>query len=904
MSRRLLVTSALPYANGSIHFGHLVEYIQTDIWVRFQKLRGHEVHYVCADDTHGTAIMLRADKEGISPQQLIARVWQEHKADFDGFLVDFDHYGSTDDEHTRAISYDIYRRLRDDAKLITTRSVEQFYDPVKELFLPDRFIKGECPNCGAKDQYGDSCEVCGATYSPTDLKHPYSVVSGAAPVRRSSEHFFFQLGKCEPFLRGYTQAPLADASHFLEQPEARNKIREWFDAGLNDWDISRDAPYFGFEIPDAPGKYFYVWLDAPIGYLGSFRNLCDRKPDIDFAAFTEAAAAKAAGTEMVHFIGKDILYFHALFWPATLKFAGYRTPTHVFAHGFLTVNGEKMSKSRGTFITARSYLDLGFNPEWLRYYYAAKLGSSMEDIDLNLDDFVARVNSDLIGKYVNIASRSAKFLVEGFEGRLAEVKPGQWLIDLPSRNEVLDTIAGHYERRDFGKALRDIMDVADKVNRYVDGLAPWTMAKDPAQRDRLHEACSEFIDYFRFLTIVLSPVLPALAKQVQGFLNDTSMGNWAAANQPLPADHRINPYLHLMTRIDPKQMVALVDANRENLEPTLPSPPGRGAGGEGATSAEGARQRPANPLPHPDPLPSGEGQHGAPAEGATSASGKPALNPHAPLPDDLLAFARQLRLDQSDAERFLWSLLRDRRFSGAKFRRQHPVETEHGRFILDFYSHELRLAIELDGGQHQDAVARDTRRTQALSALGIEVLRFWNNTVLANAESVLESLWNKVNDMTATDTPPSPPTPLPKGEGSKISSLSSSLPQGQGGKTPPPPSPSPLGDASATISIDDFMKIDLRIARVADAQHVEGAEKLVKLILDLGTEQRQVFAGIKAHYEPEELKGRLVVMVANLAPRKMRFGESQGMVLAASADGTGVFLLDADSGAEPGMRVK
>ena len=505
---------------------------------------------------------------------------------------------------------------------------------------------------------------------------------------------------------------------------------------------------------------------------------------------------------------------------------------------------------------------------------------------------------------MNIASRSAKFLVEGFEGRLAEVPTGQWLIDLPSRNEVLDTIAGHYERRDFGKALRDIMDVADKVNRYVDGLAPWTMAKDPAQRDRLHEACSEFIDYFRFLTIVLSPVLPALAKQVQGFLNDTSMGNWAAANQPLPAGHRINPYLHLMTRIDPKQMVALVDANRENLEPTLPSPPGRGAGGEGARTAEGARQRPANPLPHPDPLPSGEGQHGAPAEGATSASGKPALNPHAPLPDDLLAFARQLRLDQSDAERFLWSLLRDRRFSGAKFRRQHPVETEHGRFILDFYSHELRLAIELDGGQHQDAVARDTRRTQALSALGIEVLRFWNNTVLANAESVLESLWNKVNDMTATDTPPSPPTPLPKGEGSKISSLSSSLPQGQGGKTPPPPSPSPLGDASATISIDDFMKIDLRIARVADAQHVEGAEKLVKLILDLGTEQRQVFAGIKAHYEPEELKGRLVVMVANLAPRKMRFGESQGMVLAASADGTGVFLLDADSGAEPGMRVK
>ncbi len=715
MPRRLLVTSALPYANGSIHFGHLVEYIQTDIWVRFQKMRGHEVHYVCADDTHGTAIMLRAEKEGITPQQLIERVWTEHKRDFDGFLVEFDNYGSTDDDATRAVSYDIYLKLRDQAKLVTTRSVEQFYDPVKELFLPDRFIKGECPKCGAKDQYGDSCEVCGSTYAPTDLRNPYSVISGATPVRRSSEHYFFVLSdpRCKAFLEQWTQ------SGDRLQPEARNKIREWFAQGLNDWDISRDAPYFGFEIPDAPGKFFYVWLDAPIGYLGSFRNLCHRK-GIDFAAFTDAAKAEAEGTEMVHFIGKDILYFHALFWPATLQFSRYRPPSRVFAHGFLTVNGEKMSKSRGTFITAESYLNLGLNPEWLRYYYAAKLNATMEDIDMNLDDFVARVNSDLVGKYVNIASRCAGFITKRFDGELklpdrifaygAErfgLNDRTVLQELQARAPL---IAQCYEQREYGRALREVMALADAANQFVDEVKPWEIAKDPANDERLQAVCSIGLNLFRLLTIYLKPVLPAVALQVERFLDVPAL-TWLDCESLLSQGHRINAYQHLMTRVDAKHIAALVEANKESLKPAAEAQPSQ--------------------------------RHAQTQENVVSESTPPATEP-------------------------------------------------------------------------------------AIAA--------------------------------------APATP--------------------------------------TISIDDFMKIDLRVARVVDAQHVEGAEKLVKLILDIGTEQRQVFAGIKAHYEPEQLKGRLVVMVANLAPRKMRFGESQGMVLAASGDGTGVFLLDLDSGAEPGMRVK
>ncbi|MEO8629615.1 MAG: methionine--tRNA ligase [Betaproteobacteria bacterium] len=740
MPRKLLVSSALPYANGGIHVGHLVEYIQTDIWVRFQKLRGHEVHYVCADDTHGTAIMLRAEKEGITPEALIERVWTEHKRDFDGFLVEFDNYYTTHSSETRALSEDIYLQLRA-VGLIEVRSVEQFYDPVKLMFLPDRFIKGECPNCHSKDQYGDSCEVCGTTYTPTDLIEPYSVVSGAKPVRKASDHYFFQLSdqRCKDFLLHWTQ----EGDHL--QDEARNKIREWFEQGLHDWDISRDAPYFGFEIPDAPDKFFYVWLDAPIGYLGSFRNLCDRT-GIDFDAF----ARDGGDTEMVHFIGKDILYFHALFWPAMLKFAGYRTPTKVFAHGFLTVAGQKMSKSRGTFISAESYLGLGLNPEWLRYYYAAKLSATMEDVDLNLDDFIARVNSDLVGKYLNIASRIAPFIHKYFDGALSLSLEDKWsganleaIVDRASTsayNEELEQIALSltnglelpqllaivtssaeevaklYDAREYGKALRRVMALTDLCNRYVDKLAPWDLAKNFAQNSgQIQVGCSIALNAFRVLTLYLKPVLPDVAKNVEAFLNIAPL-SWDDAATLLPAAHQIKPYKHLMSRVDPKQIAALVEANKESLQP--------------------------------------------------------ALQPQA----------------------------------------QQPVAQ----------------------AQH-------------------------------NA---------------------SPPQQM----ASSVSKASAPIPGASA--------------ADGKISIDDFSRIELRVARIVNAEHVEGAEKLLRLELDLGGERRQVFAGIKSAYDPAQLKGRLTVMVANLAPRKMRFGESQGMVLAASGDGPGIFLLSPDDGAQPGMRVK
>jgi methionyl-tRNA synthetase len=701
MRRKILVTSALPYANGSIHFGHLVEYIQTDIWVRFQKMRGHECYYVCADDTHGTAIMLRAEKEGISPEALIERVWKEHTHDFAGFHVGFDNYYTTHSDETRALSEDIYLRLRERG-LIDVRSVEQFYDPVKSMFLPDRFIKGECPNCHAKDQYGDSCEVCGTTYSPTDLINPYSAVSGAAPVRQASDHYFFRLSHpdCQRFLQEWTQG----GEHLQE--EARNKIREWFDQGLNDWDISRDAPYFGFEIPEAPGKYFYVWLDAPIGYFGSFRHLAKRL-GLDFDAWCRPGSQ----AELVHFIGKDILYFHALFWPAMLQFAGYRTPDKVFAHGFLTVDGAKMSKSRGTFIAAESYLAQGLNPEWLRYYYAAKLGPTMEDIDLNLEDFVARVNSDLVGKYVNIASRVAGFLSKRFGGRL--IDPAQRAADRPDGvlYAAAEDIAQAYEGREYSRAVREIMRLADQANQYADQHKPWELAKQPDQAQRLHQVCSELLNTFRVLTIYLAPILPRTAERVAAFMNLRGRLDWAHL-QEYPREP-IAEYQHLTTRIDPKQIAALVEANRESLQPAGP----------------------------------------------------------------------------------------------AHSQQRHP--------------------------QHQE------------------------NAV--------------------TQSTPASPQPSPAG--------------GE-------------GEQPAFITIDEFAKVDLRVARIVDAQHVEGADKLLRLQLDLGGETRQVFAGIKSAYDPEKLKGRLTVMVANLQPRKMRFGESQGMVLAASGEGPGLFLLSPDEGAEPGMKVK
>ena len=551
--RRILVTSALPYANGQIHIGHLVEYIQTDIWVRYQRMRGHEVHYVGADDTHGTPIMLRAEKEGLTPKELIANVWKEHKRDFDDFLISFDNYYTTDSPENETLSRSIYLKLRD-AGLIEKRAIEQAYDPVKEMFLPDRFIKGECPKCGAKDQYGDNCEKCGATYSPTDLKNPFSVVSGATPIKKVSDHYFFKLSdpRCEAFLREWTQVktPL--------QPEARNKMKEWVgnfgESKLGDWDISRDAPYFGFEIPDAPGKYFYVWLDAPIGYYASFLNYCQSK-GLDFNEWVKPDTT----TEQYHFIGKDILYFHTLFWPATLQFAGYRTPTNVFAHGFLTVDGEKMSKSRGTLISAHSVIESGFNPEWFRYYFATKLNDSMEDLDLNLQDFVARVNSDLLGKYINIASRSAGFLVKRFGGVVSDAAMNHTLlIEIRGASE---KIAQLYEGREYAKALRSIMELADKVNSFVDENKPWEIAKNPDREAELQPVCSVTLEAFRLLTLYLKPVIPQVATGVEEFLSIPSL-SWKDVDTPLSSKNPIHAYKHLMTRVEVPQIDALLLANQ------------------------------------------------------------------------------------------------------------------------------------------------------------------------------------------------------------------------------------------------------------------------------------------------------------------------------------------------------
>jgi methionyl-tRNA synthetase len=676
VTRRILVTSALPYANGAIHLGHLLEYIQTDIWVAFQKMQGHQVHYVCADDTHGTPVMLRAEKEGLTPQALIARVSQEHQRDFAGFGVRFDHYHSTDAPENRAICETIYKRLRD-AGLIQQRAVEQFYDPVKAMFLPDRFIKGECPKCGAKDQYGDSCEACGATYQPTELKNAYSTVSGAAPVRKSSEHYFFKLSdpRCESFLRDWTQS--ADRL----QPEAANKMKEWLgEAGSNklaDWDISRDAPYFGFEIPDAPGKYFYVWLDAPVGYFASFTALAQRL-GIDANAYFKPGS----DCEMVHFIGKDILYFHALFWPAMLQFAGFRTPTRINAHGFLTVDGAKMSKSRGTFITAESYLKQGMNPEWLRYYFAAKLNSSMEDLDLNFADFTARINSDLVGKFVNIASRSAGFLSKRFGGELADVSDHALVQTLRAGGAA---IAAHFDAREFGKAIRDIMALTDQVNAYVDQNKPWELARQDGQDNALQQVCSVCLESFRILSIYLKPVLPVLVQQVEQLLNVPSL-TWADAAQSLPHGHRISAFNHLMQRVDPEQIKALIAANQDSLK----------------------------------------------------------------------------------------------------------------------------------------ASASDT------------------------AKAVTEF-----------------------------------------------------------ITIEDFNKVDLRMGRVLSCQTVEGSTKLLQLSVDVGEARpRNIFSGISAHYSPDQMTGKMVVVVANLAPRKMKFGISEGMVLCASPeDDSSLFVLSADAGCKPGMKV-
>jgi methionyl-tRNA synthetase len=677
-NRKILVTNALPYANGAIHLGHLVGYVQADIWVRFQKMRGHTVHYVCGDDTHGTPIMINAEKQGMTPEAFVAKMYDEHVADFAGFHIGFDDYYHTNSPENKALAQGIYRRLKADGK-IAVKTISQLFDPQKQMFLPDRFVKGECPKCGAKDQYGDNCEVCGATYAPTELKNPYSAVSGATPELRESEHYFFKLSDCKDFLADWTRQP------GRLQKEAANKMGEWFEAGLQDWDISRDAPYFGFEIPDAPGKYFYVWLDAPIGYMAATKHLFDRvfgeRADAEYDAYWGGKS----DAELYHFIGKDILYFHALFWPAILEYSGHRTPTAINVNGFLTVDGQKMSKSRGTFITARSYLDTGLNPEWLRYYYAAKLGSGIEDADLSLTDFVARVNSDLVGKYINIASRAAGFITKRFDGKLSTELADTSLLD--RLQSAADSLAEGYEAREYSRVLRDIMAITDEVNQYVDRVKPWELAKSPDLNEALHDACTLLINAFRLLTIYLKPVLPKLASDVEAFLNITPL-QWDDANRLL-LGHAIQPYTHLMTRIDAKQIDTLVEANKESLAPAAPAAP---------------------------------------------------------------------------------------------------------------------------AGPQIEAIA-------------------------------------------------------------------------------------------PTINIDDFGKIDLRIAKIIDCKHVEGAEKLLQLTLDLGDHQRNVFSGIKSAYKPEDLVGRLTVMVANLAPRKMKFGLSEGMVLAASGSEPGIYLLSPDSGAQPGMRV-
>lgn len=681
-NRQILVTCALPYANGPIHLGHMLEHIQADIWVRFQRMRGNEIYFVCADDAHGTPIMLKADQMGITPEQLIADVKKSHYADFCGFNISFDNYHSTHSEENREFSEMIYNRLKENG-FIKTRTISQLFDPEKSMFLPDRFVKGTCPKCKTEDQYGDNCEVCSATYSPTELINPRSVVSGATPIIKESEHFFFDLPGFEAMLKEWNRSGAL-------QSEVANKMQEWFDAGLQQWDISRDAPYFGFKIPETENKYFYVWLDAPIGYMASFKNLCNRK-NIDFDQFWN----KDSNTELYHFIGKDIMYFHSLFWPAMLEGAGLRKPSNIFVHGYVTVNGEKMSKSRGTFIQAATYLK-HLDPECLRYYYAAKLSNRIDDLDLNLEDFVQRVNTDLVNKLVNLASRNAGFIQKRFSGKLADKLDDEGLF-----NEFIaqsDQIAAYYENREFGKAVREIMTLTDKANKYVDGKAPWVIAKQEGGEAELHRVCSMGIQLFRVLIGYLKPVLPKLAERSEAFLQAELV--WDNLGQPL-LDHEISPFKALFGRIDAKQIHAMIEASK--------------------------------------------------------------------------------------------------------------------------------------------------------------------------AENTAVNMTVKHNEKTTE----------------KPTALSAAF--------------EPL---EAEIGIDDFAKIDLRVAKVIGCEAVPESKKLLKFQLDLGFETRQVFSGIKAAYgNPEELVGRYVIVVANLAPRKMKFGVSEGMILSAGTGGEDLYLLDADAGVKPGSRV-
>ena len=685
--RQILVTSALPYANGPIHLGHMVEYIQTDIWTRFQKAQGHDCFYVCADDAHGTPIMLRAQNEGIPPEALIARMGQEHQADFADFHIHFDQYHSTHSTENQTLANQIYTQLKEKGH-IRRKTIKQLFDPEKNMFLPDRFIKGSCPKCQAQDQYGDNCEVCGATYSPTELIDPKSVVSGVTPIEKETEHLFFELSHFESLLKEWTQTP----SHL--QPQIANKLNEWFETGLKDWDITRDAPYFGFEIPDEPNKYFYVWLDAPVGYMASFKAYCDRT-GIDFNRFWQAQSSKETQTELYHFIGKDIIYFHALFWPAMLAGSGFRLPNAIFAHGFLTIEGQKMSKSRGTFIMARTYLK-HLNPEYLRYYFACKLNSGIDDIDLNLEDFAQRVNADLVGKVINIASRCAGFIHKRFEGKLAQTLSEESLKLYQKTADAQKQLAKLYEERDYAHAMREIMALADLANEYIDQTAPWVLAKQTDKTTELHDSVSTGINLFRLLMTYLAPVIPATAEKAKTFLN---IDNWQWQNLQTPLlGHQIQKFNPLMTRVEPEKIQQMLQDTKQDLA-------------------------------------------------------------------------------------------------------QHQ-KTHTGNKQMD-------------------------------------------NTEQTTIEPIAEQ-----------------------------------------------------------ISIEDFMKIDLRIAKIIQAEAVPEANKLLKLTLDIGSEQRQVFAGIKSAYNPEQLIGKLTVMVANLKPRKMRFGLSEGMVLAAGPGGSELYILSPDEGAKPGMRVK
>jgi methionyl-tRNA synthetase len=716
MPREILVTSALPYANGRIHLGHIVEHVQSDIWVRAMRMAGHTVHYVCADDAHGTSIMLRAEKEGITPEALIENVWQEHTADLRDFGVAYDHYSSTHTDANRELTHRIWRALEKNGH-VESEPVKQLFDPERQMFLPDRFIKGECPVCHSKDQYGDACEVCGSTYNPIDLIEPYSVVSGATPVEKESLHFFVKLADFEALLKAWLEERRAAGGL---QAEVVNKLKEWFADGLRSWDVSRDAPYFGFEIPDQPGKYFYVWVDAPIGYLAAFKELCEgaSKPGLnggDFDRFIRAGS----DTEMVHFIGKDIIYFHTLFWPAMLHGAGLRMPAAVNVHGFLTVDGAKMSKSRGTFVNARTYLE-HLDPDYLRYYLASMLGPALADIDLDLKAFEERVNSHLVGKWVNIASRCAGFLHKFFRGKLANSLPEAERARYDAAAAKLAACAALYESRDYAAAVRVIIEVADEANAYVAEHAPWVLAKDENRRAELHTVLTLALNYFRLLSIWLAPAVPATAARAFAFLGDVP-DRFEAARAPL-LNHAIEPFKPLATRIDPKQIAAMIEASKESLQVNqTPSPP------------------------HP------------------------------------------------------------------------PLEGEGSK--------------------------------------------------------------------AAASAPPSPesrvPSPVSFGPGSPV--------------------PGP-----GSVTIDDFAKLDLRVARVDVCEFVEGSDKLLRFELDAGElGRRQIFSGIKAAYpEPGKLVGRNVVFIANLAPRKMRFGLSEGMILSAGTGGSTLFLLDADPGAQPGMPVK